>query len=643
MDVKSTLHDFLSTEEQKLLIELVPDEILLLDPASQRIIYVNHPPQGLKLDEFVGKDYLSLSPINSRPMVQAALSIVGQQKRIIEHETELVIAGEPCWMLVRMIPVVRDTQLHYILVTHTNIRDLKQAINELESTKSRLINILDNIPLAAMMWDAQGITIEWNPSAELTFGYSREEAVGKHFIDLIVPSHERPARYEQFNYAMRTGEIQKYPPYENIKKDGSVIMCEWFSTSLHNSQGEFIGMASLARDITAKLQAEKELEDAKLAAEASARAKAHFLANMSHEIRTPMNGIMGMLELMLRDNDNFNEEQLDKLSIIQQSTQTLLAILNDVLSFSKIDSDAVEIEQIPLDINQLLQQVAGLMRPAIAEKNLAFSWQPFAADKATILGDPNRLTQILSNLISNAIKFTEKGSVQIITQAEAINDELLTLCITVKDTGIGIQPEDAYYIFDAFTQADASISRRYGGTGLGLAICQRLAHLMHGKIEVESKPQQGSSFHFRFIAKRATAEFDASKKVIEPALKSFNASVLLVDDNEVNLIVGAKMLSALSVKVYCANSGQQALEKLKEHNDIALVLMDIHMPDMNGFETTDAIRQSKTSYAEVPIIAVTANVLETERQSCLKHGMNDFLPKPFSLRLLSQTLENFLL
>jgi|GEM_PF-5598269 len=643
MEEKSTIHDFLSVEEQKLLIELIPDEILLLDPTDQHIIYANHPPYGLEAEQFIGQDYLSLSPIISRPMIKAALQTVSENHNIVEHETELIIAGEPCWVLVRIIPVVRNDALHYFLITHTNIRALKDAINELESSKNRLVNILENIPLAAMMWDAEGRTQEWNPSAEKTFGYSREEAVGKHFIDLIVPDNERPVRYEQFNYAMRTGRIQKYPPYENVKKDGSIIMCEWFSTSLHNSQGEFIGMASLARDITAKLQAKKELEDAKLAAETSARAKAHFLANMSHEIRTPMNGIMGMLELMLREKESLNDDQKDKLLIIQQSTQTLLAILNDVLDFSKIDSAAVKIEQIPLDINLLLQQIAGLMRPAIEEKQLAFNWQPLPTEKAIILSDPSRLTQILSNLISNAIKFTEQGGVQISLQADAIDDEQLAFCVSVKDTGIGIRPEDTHYIFDAFTQADASISRRYGGTGLGLAISQQLARLMGGKIEVESQPHKGSSFHFHFIAKRAQSAIDASTETGESALKNFNATALLVDDNEVNLIVGAKMLSTLGLQVYCAHSGQEALDILEAHQEIAVVLMDIHMPGMNGFQTTNAIRQLGGSFAEVPIIAVTANVVETEKQSCLESGMNDFLPKPFSLRLLNETLKNILL
>lgn len=642
MEEKSTIHDFLSVKEQKLLIELMPDEILLIDPANERILYANHPPYGLDMEQLIGQNYLALSPIVNRPMIKEALDTVRENHGIVEHEIEIIISGEPRWVLVRIIPVIRNESLHYFLVTHTDIRALKNAINELESSKNRLVNIVENIPLAAMIWDAEGRTTEWNPSAEKTFGYTREEAIGKHFIDLIVPDHERPTRYEQFNYAMRTGRIQKYPPYENVKKDGTIIMCEWFSTSLHNSQGEFIGMASLARDITAKLQAKKELEEAKLAAEASARAKAHFLANMSHEIRTPMNGIMGMLELMLRDKNSLNDAQQEKLLIIQQSTQTLLAILNDVLDFSKIDSAAVKIEQIPLNINHLLQQIAGLMRPAIEEKQLEFSWQALPDDKATILSDPSRLTQILSNLISNAIKFTEKGSVHVKLEADERENDQLAFCITVKDTGIGIHPDDANYIFDAFTQADASISRRYGGTGLGLAICQQLARLMGGEIKVESQPLQGSSFYFHFVAKRAQPELSLGSKVEESALKSFDATALLVDDNEVNLIVGAKMLSTLGLQVLCASSGQQALNLLDENADIAVVLMDIHMPGMNGFQATNAIRQLGGSYAEVPIIAVTANVIETERQACLESGMNDFLPKPFSLRLLHDILDNIL-
>ena len=640
MEEKLAIHDFLTTDEQKLLIDLIPDMLMLVTPADGRIVYSNRAPAGMTPGQLIGRDYLSLGCEKSRPQMAEALAVATERLQICELEVEIRLGGESRWTLIRLLPVVRDGRPFYLLVTHIDIAPLKNLIGELKQSRQRLSDHLEQTPLAAMMWDADQITVEWNPAAESMFGYRREEAIGRPFTELIVPRAEWENRRRQFASAIASGEIDKYPPYPNCTKDGRIIVCEWFSTTIRNAAGDVVGIASLAQDVTAKLQAEKELQLARLEAEASARAKANFLANMSHEIRTPMNGIMGMIELLA--DDGLSASQQAKLEIIQQSTHTLLNILNDILDFSKIEADAMVIEQIPVDINYLLRQVVELMRPATEKKQLQLSWQPLQESYSQVLGDPNRITQILGNLISNAVKFTEHGSICIETCAIPQGDGRLMLEVAVTDTGIGIAAHDLERIFDDFSQADASITRRYGGTGLGLTICQRLAQLMGGEIRASSELGNGSCFVFAWPAEPAQ-RLPAHKDVpAPPTLQQYRHTVLLVDDNEVNLKVGAKMLEKLGLAVHCARNGQQALQQLQQGPVVDLVLMDIHMPEMNGVEATRAIRGLGGRLAELPVVAVTANVLDEEKQHCLRAGMDGFLGKPFSLAELNRTLARWL-
>lgn len=634
------IHDFLSEEEQKFLLQLIPDEVILVTPADQCIVYINHPPFGMPWDQVLGRPYWELGSLRGQAIMRQTLQRVIDEQIILEQEAELYVAGHYRWSLIRMLPVMRQGKLHYVLMTHANITPLKNAINALEFSQKRLQDHLDQTPLAAMMWDTQGVTVEWNPAAEKMFGYSRMEAVGRHFTDLIVSKESAAMHRFQYQQIILTGKLDINPRAENMTRDGREILCEWFSTILRNSQGEIVGIAGLAQDITLKNQAEKDREAAKLAAEASAKAKAHFLANMSHEIRTPMNGILGMIELMKLD--SLSKAQQDKLDIIHQSTQTLLTILNDVLDFSKIESNAMLIERIPIDINKLLEQIIGLMRPALEKKNLAFKVQLLPDAYRYVLGDPNRINQVMSNLISNAIKFTERGSVEIIARYESVDAQNTRIMIDIIDTGIGIHQEDLQHIFDDFAQADASITRRYGGTGLGLTICQRLAKLMGGEIRVQSVYQQGSCFTFEWhtqICPAPTSETEPNKPFQR---KQLAGVVLLVDDNEVNLLVAKSMLETLGLSVISANNGKQALAALERGTAIDVILMDMHMPEMNGLDATRILRQNP-QFTDLPVIAVTANVLEEEKQQCLAAGMNDWLGKPFSLSRLNEKLAPWLI
>ena len=381
-----------------------------------------------------------------------------------------------------------------------------------------------------------------------------------------------------------------------------------------------------------KDQAEKEK------AEASEKAKHQFLANMSHEIRTPMNAIKGMTDILIRRNPN--EDQKEYLEGIKQSSDSLLVIINDILDISKIEAGKVELEQETFSVNELVNNVHTIMQFKAEEKGLELK-KEMPTEELNVKGDATRLRQILINLIGNAIKFTEKGLVTTTIQSEK-NESKLSLHFIISDTGIGIDEDKMIKIFESFEQAYSDTSRKFGGTGLGLSISKKLVELHKGKIWVESEKGKGSQFHF--IIPYAIAETPASvipaedlKTNIADALKGLR--ILLVEDNAFNIVVAQEELEDAIEGVYVevAENGLIAVEKLKSA-DFDVILMDVQMPVMNGFEATKAIRNLDSEKANTPIIAMTANVLKEEVDLCYGAGMNDFIGKPFDTEELLQKM-----
>jgi two-component system, sensor histidine kinase len=392
----------------------------------------------------------------------------------------------------------------------------------------------------------------------------------------------------------------------------------------------------------------RDLKASNEAAEAASRAKSAFLATMSHELRTPMNGVVGMTELLL--NGPLAPAQRRSVDVIRRSALSLLQILNDILDFSKVEAGQLETESLPFDLRRTTDQALSVLQPQVDAKGLQLrlEWDP---DLPTaVIGDPTRFSQIVTNLVGNAIKFTAAGSVTLRACIAAEDDASLQWRFEVEDTGTGIPPDALPRLFQSFTQSDSSITRKYGGTGLGLAIVRRLCQLMGGDCGVRSELGRGSTFWFSLALKRdrqdrptqATGLFQVLRPRRVGAGGAPGLHVLLVEDNLINQEVALGMLELLGARTSVADNGQQALEMLSLPHEYDLVLMDCQMPEMDGLEATRRTRaHERASGSHVPIVALTANAMVGDREQCLQAGMDDFLSKPFQLRDLAAAINRW--
>ncbi len=514
---------------------------------------------------------------------------------------------------------------------------LEEAVRESEK---RYRDLVATAPLAIFELAVEdGSIVSLNPSFERLTGWPAGEWVGK---DMTALCHQKdvPQVIAQLHQVI-LGEA--LPPFElRLKtRSGNFLTAELTITPQLN-RGQVRRILGFARDVTERKVALRDLRAAKEAAEAASHTKSEFLANVSHEIRTPLNAIVGMTSLLL--DSSLASQQQAFAETIRSSSGTLLTLIDEVLDFSKIEAGRLELERQPFNLVECLQEAIDLVAPRAVEKELELSFEISEDCPMALEGDVTRVRQVLVNLLSNAVKFTEEGSVEIAVGAQSLAAGEHRIDFAVRDTGIGISPDKRDRIFDAFSQADASTTRGYGGTGLGLSISRRLTELMGGMLEVESTPGQGSTFRFSIRARAAEEvvigrpRAVAKKKIDRQLAKRLPLRVLVADDNATNREVASLMLQRMGYYPDLASNGEEVLEAM-DWRRYEVLLMDVHMPVLDGLETTRRVRRTWPDDEQPQIVAMTASTMRGDREVCIEAGMDDFLGKPVFDHELQAVLE----
>lgn len=522
------------------------------------------------------------------------------------------------------IPIYNNTVYKGHLWKYTDVTAEKNVVNSLKISEEKYRGIIANMNLGLLEIDTEEKILFANQSFCDMCGFDLEELMGSRAAQLFLKG-ENIELMERKNEERNRNAAGAYEIVVKNKR-GQVRWWLISGAPRHNENGELVGSIGIHLDITAQKELENELTIAREQAEQSTRSKEVFLANMSHEIRTPMNAILGMSNQLSKT--TLNSKQQFYLDTINSASENLLVIINDILDLSKIEAGKLSLEKIAFEPKAVIKRAMQVLMHKAEEKGLTISNSIFDETLSTVLiGDPYRLNQVLLNIITNAIKFTEKGGVDILVTVLDDVYENQTLRIAIKDTGIGMDEPFVNNLFEKFSQEDASVTRQYGGTGLGMSICKELIELMGGKIMATSKKRIGTTVYFDITFPKGVAG-DLPGKEIFIANESMLAGkkILVVDDNEMNRLVATTILNNYGAETIEAGNGKESVEYLLK-NQVDLVLMDIQMPVMNGFEAIEIIRKqiSKT----LQVIALTANAIKGDNEKCLEAGMNDYISKPF--------------
>ena len=497
---------------------------------------------------------------------------------------------------------------------------------DLANEKKYYEALIINSPAAIVVINRDSLIREWNPAAEQLFGFSRSEAMGKNIDDLIT-NEEIRKEASSYSAVTKRGESVHVTTWR-VRKDGSLVEVEVLGVPIYSDSHEITDFMAIYHDVT-------ELQRARKEALAASQAKSEFLANMSHEIRTPMNGVIGMTSLLL--DTSLNAEQREYAETIRKSGDALLSIINDILDFSKIEANKLELESHPFDLRECIESALDLVAYQASEKGLELLYNVAEDIPAVVIGDVTRLRQIIANLLGNAVKFTEKGEVEVSAKLAESRADGATLQFAVRDTGIGIPSDQTNRLFNLFSQIDASTTRRFGGTGLGLSICRRLVDLMGGQIWIESSGVPGEGTVFNFTLPFSTPKEPIHIPTASPRLRLAGKTALIVDDNATNRLILARMAASWGMQTVVCSSGRETLEKMDDGRHVDVMLLDVQMPEMDGL--TLAVELKRRGEKQTPIIILSSLGSHVDLPDGLKAA---YLNKPIKPSILYETLCNVL-
>ena len=624
------------------LIDTLPLCMLVKDCDSKRILANRRylEVHDKTLEEMIGKTDADLFPRqlaekftrDDQEVIRTGTTLHGQE----EYRTA---SGKRLWIERIKCPLRdADGRITGVQLLFWDITDKRQAEEALEQERHLLQTLLETIPDAIYFKDRESRFLRISKSMAEKFGLNdSSEAIGKTDADIFTEEHAQQARADEVA-VMESGEPLVALVEKETWPDRDDTWCSTTKMPLRNSNGEIVGTFGISRDITELKKTEDELREARDAANAASRAKSEFVANMSHEIRTPMNGIIGMAELL--GDTSLTRGQTDYLGMIRQSADSLLRLLNDILDFSKIEAGKLELESLTFNLSDCVGKTTQTLAIRAAEKGLELACRIAPELPERFIGDPGRVRQMIVNLVGNAIKFTEKGEIVVEVTEVSRSNGRIRLHFSVKDTGIGIPPDKQTAVFEAFTQADASTTRRFGGTGLGLAISSQLVQMMKGEIWLESTVGRGTAFHF-------TAEFEIAGD--QPEALSFERSslaglpVLLVDDNDTNRRILEEMLKSWSLAPRATASGAEALTEMQraanDNEPYRLVLLDCMMPGMDGFSLAQLINDN-TALAHPAMVMISSAARPGDAKRCRELGVSRYMTKPvIKSELLDAILE----
>jgi PAS domain S-box-containing protein len=589
-------------------------------------------------EQMIGAD-CSNSAEQSKGLFKDPENFVTRVQDILKHKVlclnEEMVMSDGRTLERDYIPIYLNGNYSGHLWKYTDVTARKNAEKVIINRGAKFKGIIDNFHLGLLEVAPDGRILQANESFCEMSGFSSEELKGQDGGDLLLDSEEKE-RMKLRNASRIVGEEDVYE-LRVLNKEKETRYWLVSAAPLLGDDGNIHGSIGIHWDITAMKQLEFELKGARHKAEESSKAKAMFLANMSHEIRTPLNGIVGMAEQLAQS--QLDADQRYFVDIMCSASSTLLSIINDVLDISKIESGKFSIETTPFNLNETIRRTLSIFGEKAKQTNISLDIELMDDRGIMHLGDPHRLSQVLFNIVGNAMKFTQAGYVRVTSNLSRGENDICFVSFSIEDTGVGMDIAYLTKVFEAFTQEDASITRKFGGSGLGLSIARSIVHIMGGTIEIESEKGKGTRVNIRIpmrISNEKTKQDIVEMTDLQKSLKGLR--ILAVEDNELNRMVLQVILKKCEVVLTIAHNGQEAI-KLIQEQEFDLVLMDVQMPIVDGLEATKYIRDELKM--TTPIIGLSANAMREEVEICKQAGMNDYLVKPYSERVLVEIMKKW--